>query len=470
VVDHRPSLAAAEERLGRGLFREAAEAAAAVLRVTPDDARAADLSKRARAAGVAAAVAARQRAEGAHGASEPAFNEAVAKMTEADALTKPTDIPRAVALYDDAAQFFHRAATTAWPASRFVAEAEADYKAGRISGAITNAQEALNRDRGNRGAAGLLARIGGDAEKRATAARSRALTGGAGETTAFKSADAKLADGRRTTGGVGRQVALFDEAARLFEESDASLKRSSAAARQQIRRHTDDARAALEKGDLRSAAARIREALALEPTNGEALAVQKQIDAGFELEARNKEIDAVLMRARVMGDKEAVTAIRGAIGRGLDRADLQQELRRREAALAAAATAASPATTGESPKAANSGTPTDVRASDRAQILGALERYAASHASLDAAKVAEVAPYIKGREEARLRDSFRNIRSYAMTIRPSEPMVVGSTATVACTIDRSIQTANTGTRRPPSESVVLELQKIGDQWLITGRR
>jgi serine/threonine-protein kinase len=469
-VDHRPSLAAAEERLGRGLFREAAEAAAAVLRVAPDDARAADLSKRARAAGVAAAVAARQRAESAHGASEPAFKEAVARMAEADALTQPTDTPRAVALYDDAAQFFHRAATTAWPPSRFVAEAEADYKAGRISGAITNAQEALNRDRGNRGAANLLARIGGDAEKRATAARNRALTGGAGETTAFKSADAKLADGRRTTGGVSRQVALFDEAARLFEESDASLTRSSAAARQQIRRHTDDARTALEKGDLRSAAARIREALALEPTNGEALAVQKQIDAGFELEARNKEIDAVLTRAKVIGDKEAVTAIRGAIGRGLDRPDLREELKRREDAVTAAASAAPPAAPGKSSPAPSSGAPTEVRASDRAEILKVLERYAASHASLDAGKVAEAAPYIRGAEEARLRDSFRNLKSYVMAIRAGEPVVVGSTATVACTIDRTIQTANSGTRRPPSESVVLELQRIGDQWLITGRR
>ncbi len=229
--DYAVEFADAERAYDQGLVKDAIGRALSVTSGAPEPIKeqAVGLLQRIREAAATDTTAARAKAESAQSTAEPDFLGAVAKQSEAHALSDLSSTERAVALYGDAAQLFRSAAAKAFQPDEAVREAELEFRAGRIPRALQYLQRPLQSETPYQPAVALLNRIRQQVRARAADAKA-ALKGTAATTTKFKTAEGKMQTADKLTGfqDAARQLESYNEAEALYkgaavEEMDSLL-------------------------------------------------------------------------------------------------------------------------------------------------------------------------------------------------------------------------------------------------------
>jgi hypothetical protein len=109
--------------------------------------------------------------------------------------------------------------------------------------------------------------------------------------------------------------------------------------------------------------------------------------------------------------------------------------------------------------------PTAAAESDDAAIRRTLATYAMAVEKKDVALFRSVRPGLSAAEEARLRDSFKQIESQQVTLDVEEIRVEGRAATVRLSRKDSLVVG--GRRQTQTSRQVLRLEKAGADWIIS---
>jgi tetratricopeptide (TPR) repeat protein len=413
------TLQSARSRYGAG---DLAGAAALVSSSAPPDQATMDLISQIRTAAEGAAASARTRAGDAGASGNPAYQNGGRKETEAAALTQPSDIAKVVGLYKEAKTEYLSAISAAAESSQLIRSAADALRRGDIPKALTEAGMILGRDPGAKPALEMLAAIRGRAQKEASSARTDAVRQGGDSTAPFREAEGarEVAERNIDPRQTRQQVAAFERARDLYLAAAAEVTSRRADAQ----RSMGAARAALERGDLQAAERALNDAVARQPDVDGAASLRVAIEA-----ARPKPAPA---------PKTNVPPAPAPSGTAPTR----------PAAPSASAAAA---------------------ARERAAIIETLQAYAGAHARLDAGEVVRLAPYLAGPSARQLANAFRDLKTFSMQIASGEPAISGdgTSASVRCTITRSMVTKNTGAIPSRTDTTDVSLQKKDGRWVIT---
>ena len=101
-------------------------------------------------------------------------------------------------------------------------------------------------------------------------------------------------------------------------------------------------------------------------------------------------------------------------------------------------------------------------------IRRTIATYQAAIEKKDIALYRSVRPGLSAAEEARLRDSFRQVDAQQVAITIEDIHVDGRTATVR--VSRQDTVVNAGRRQTQSSRQTLRLEKTGTSWIITELR
>jgi serine/threonine protein kinase len=280
-VSYAKELAAAREQFRSGDLVGAVRATLAIPSSAPESNEATALLGEIRGEAQTRSQGARLSAEQGGQAKESSFGEAAARDAEAANLTRPEDVERAVALYEEAAALYRKAATAGASAAEILQLARAEIKANRIRPAVAYAMQVLDTNPRHAEAIALLRTTREQAQKltQTAAADARRIGLSSDNSPAFKDAAAQESAAAQLTGprdtlraydGFLSAAARYREASAQFTADNARRLADAGSARAQAEQR-------LQSGDVDGAAAAIQQAERLDPNASSLPALRKRL-------------------------------------------------------------------------------------------------------------------------------------------------------------------------------------------------
>jgi hypothetical protein len=496
-VSYAKELADAREQLVSGDLVGAVRAARAIPTAAPESSEATSLLSEVRREAQSRSQTARLDAERGSQADEATFSEAAAKDKEAENLTRPEDLERVVALYEEAAALYREASAAGASIDELLQLARADVKANRIPSAVAYALKVLDASPRNADALGLLRATREQGQKLAQAAAADARRTGlsSANSPAFKEAAARESAASRLTSPQEtlRAYEGYSSAAARYREASEQFKADEARRAADARGARELAEQRLQAGDLDGAAAAIQQVERLDPgaaaipllrkrladaraskgataksaeVDQELLAATKKSDDAEALkmladlaarypndsrianalrarrQVRDNRIADLLRRAQPAADAQAIELLDQALRLDPSRQDIVAERNRRRVAIAAAR-------------------------ADR-DLRNVIARLAAAYESADVDEIVRHAP-VMGR--ARLEAQFKSVR-IRWDVEPCTIRVDATvtTANMTCVIRETAQPRGI---RAPAQTTLQTRQfvatNVDGTWRITGQ-
>jgi serine/threonine protein kinase len=339
-VSYAKELADAREQLRSGDLAAAVRSARAIPSSAPESSEATSLLSDIRREAQSQSQAARIDAERGSQATEASFVEAVARDKEAADLTRPEDLERVVALYEEAAALYRKAAAAGASIDELVQLARGEVKANRIPSAVAYALRALDASPRNADALALLRATREQGQKLAQAASADARRAGlsSANSPAFKEAAARESAASRLTSPQEtlRAYEGYVSAAARYREASEQFKADEARRVANARNARELAEQRLQAGDVDGAAAAMQQAERLDPDAAAMPALRKRLAdarASKGVPPRAAELDQALAAAtKVRDDVDALKMLADLAARYPNDARVESALRARRQA------------------------------------------------------------------------------------------------------------------------------------------
>jgi hypothetical protein len=469
ALDYTRTIRSAEQAFEDGDVSTAIALARSIPDAASEGARSRDLLRRVAAGAATAAASARQRAEGAGGSSQPAFQEGTTRQTAAAALTEPADTEQAVRLYEEASQLFDRAASAGWPPEQLVARANQVLASGNTPLSITYALDALGKSPAFQPALAFLSSRRQDAANRSAAARTRATAAGGDRSPDFAQGASREREAGQLTSPreTANAVRLFGDAEAAYVRAQEAAVAEAAAESERARRAAADFQTHLEQVNQRLAAddpegarAAFELARAIDPSHRDLPPLDRRIrDAAAAATARREalardardrqRIEDGLALSRKQSDAEALKTLEQLRVEFPDNAAVRAEI------------------AGRTPPPP----PPPPVPTDREVILTVLNDFAAAYNTKSLDGIRRVWPAIPND----VLNSYKLTFDTSSTLEWSyegEPVLPATIAT-RVTADAVVRVVRTGQRQerlaPDLRACVFNLEKVGQAWRIVGQ-
>ena len=497
-VSYAKELAAAREQFRNGDLAGAVRAVRAIPSSAPEAGEVTILLGDIRREAQVRSQTARVGAERGGQASDASFSEAAAKDAAAADLTRPEDLERAVALYDEAASLYRKALAAGASVEQLLQLARTEIKANNIQPAVAYALQVLAGNPRNADALGLLRSTREQGQKLAQAAAADARRSGltSDNSPAFKEALAHESAAARLTNPQDtlRAYEGFQRAAARYRDASEQFNADTGRRLADARNAREQAEQRLKSGDLEGAAAAIQQAERLEPNAASMPSLRKRLEdarASKNAAAKSTEVDQALIAAvKVSDDIEALKMLADLAARYPNDSRIDAALRARRQArdtrIADLLRRAQPAPDAQAIELLDEALRLDPSRQDlqserdrrRGAIVAAradrdlrnvVAGLAAAYERADVTEILRLAPVM---DRAGLEATFKRVR-IRWDVEPCAVRVdaKGTTASLTCVIHETAQP--TGIRAPAqtaTQTRQFTLTNVDGTWRITGQQ